>query len=69
LLKRHRDTIPQSNRTGYPSQFADVVAGRWYRRLGSVAGLTHIGVRHAVLKPGARSYQRHWRDRERTSSW
>ncbi|WP_242153680.1 hypothetical protein [Sphingomonas sp. BAUL-RG-20F-R05-02] len=53
MLKRQLDTIPQSNRTGYPSQFADVVEGRWYRQLGSVAGLTHMGVRHDVLKPGA----------------
>jgi uncharacterized cupin superfamily protein len=64
LPKLDLDTIPQVNRTGYPAQFAEVVAGRWYRRLSPVAGLTHMGVSHVVLKPGAQSSQRHWHDGE-----
>jgi uncharacterized cupin superfamily protein len=64
LPKLDLDTIPQVNRTGYPAQFADVVAGRWYRRLAPAAGLTHMGVSHVVLKPGAQSSQRHWHDGE-----
>jgi uncharacterized cupin superfamily protein len=64
LPKLDLDTIPQVNRTGYPAQFAQVVAGRWYRRLGAAAGLTHMGVSQVVLKPGAQSSQRHWHDGE-----
>ena len=54
------EAIPQTNRTGYPSPFDRAVAGRWYRRLAPVAGLTEMGASHVVLKPGAWSSQRHW---------
>ncbi|MBX3594408.1 cupin domain-containing protein [Sphingomonas sp.] len=54
------DTIPQTNATGYPPEYAAVVAGRWYRRLAPAAGLEDFGVSHVVLKPGAWSAQRHW---------
>jgi uncharacterized cupin superfamily protein len=54
------DAIPQSNATGYPEPYAAAVAGRWYRRLGSVGGLTDFGVSHVTLQPGAWSAQRHW---------
>lgn len=64
MPKLDLDTIPQVNRTRYPAPFADVVAGRWYRRLAPLAGLTHLGVSHVVLKPGAQSSQRHWHDGE-----
>ncbi|MEO6153506.1 MAG: cupin domain-containing protein [Croceibacterium sp.] len=52
--------IPQTNRTGYPEPFDQAVAGRWYRRLAPLAGLTQMGASHVVLKPGAWSSQRHW---------
>ena len=58
------EAIPQNNATGYPPPFDAAVEGRWKRRLGPVAGLTHIGASHVVLKPGAWSSQRHWHDGE-----
>lgn len=54
------EAIPQNNATGYPPPFDADVQERWKRRLGPLAGLTHIGATHAVLKPGAWSSQRHW---------
>lgn len=56
--------IPQNNVTGYPSPFDAAVQQRWKRRLGPVAGLTHIGATQVVLKPGAWSSQRHWHEGE-----
>lgn len=53
-------TIPQTNATGYPPVYADVVQGRWYRRLAPAAGLEDFGASHVVLQPGAWSSQRHW---------
>jgi uncharacterized cupin superfamily protein len=64
MPKLDLDAIPQTNRTGYPAPFDTAVAGRWYRRLGPASGLTHMGVSHVVLKPGAWSSQRHWHDDE-----
>jgi len=64
LPKLDLDAIPQTNATGYPPEFADKVAGRWYRRLGPAGGLTEYGVSHVVLKPGAWSAQRHWHEGE-----
>ncbi len=54
------ETMPQTNRTGYPAPFNADVQDRWYRRLGPAAGLTEMGASHVVLKPGAWSSQRHW---------
>ncbi len=54
------DTIPPTNATGYPPEYASAVAGRWYRRLAPHSGLTDFGVSHVTLKPGAWSSQRHW---------
>lgn len=54
------DALPQANRTGYPPEFADAMAGRWYRRLAPATGLTEFGMSHVVLKPGAWSAHRHW---------
>ncbi len=56
--------IPQTNSTGYPPQFADKIAGRFYRRLAPAAGIEDFGVSHVVLKPGAWSSQRHWHEGE-----
>jgi uncharacterized cupin superfamily protein len=58
------DSIEQTNRTGYPPPFNEDVAGRWVRRLAPPSGLTHFGVSHVVLKPGAWSSQRHWHNGE-----
>ncbi len=56
--------IPQTNATGYPAEFADVIKQRWYRRLAPVAGLSDFGASHVVLQPGAWSSQRHWHEGE-----
>ena len=64
MPKLDLEAIPQSNRTGYPPPFDEPVAGRWYRRLAPVGGLTEMGASHVVLKPGAWSSQRHWHDDE-----
>tara|TARA_Y100000815_G_scaffold268685_1_gene290157 strand:+ start:1577 stop:2044 length:468 start_codon:yes stop_codon:yes gene_type:complete len=60
MPKLDLDTIPLTNATGYPEPFDQPVAGRWYRRLAPAGGLTHMGVSHVTLKPGAWSSQRHW---------
>jgi len=54
------DAIPQTNASGYPEVFRDVIQDRWYRRLAPASGLTDYGVSHVTLKPGAWSSQRHW---------
>ena len=54
------DMIPQTNATGYPPEHAQAVAGRWYRRLGPISGLSEYGVSHVTLQPAACSSQRHW---------
>ncbi|WP_431470028.1 cupin domain-containing protein [Sphingosinithalassobacter sp. LHW66-3] len=64
MPKLDLDTIPQTNATGYPAEYADAVEGRWYRRLGPAGGLTEYGVSHVTLKPGAWSSQRHWHEGE-----
>jgi len=64
MPKLDLDAIPQTNATGYPAPFDAPVAGRWYRRLAPVAGLTHFAASHVVLRPGAWSSQRHWHDGE-----
>jgi len=64
MAKIDLDSIPQTNRTGYPSPFDKDVAGRWYRRLAPASGLTDFGASHVVLKPGAWSSQRHWHNGE-----
>ena len=63
-MKIDIDAIPQSNATGYPAPFDQPVAGRWWRRLASVGGLTALGASHVVLKPGGWSSQRHWHNGE-----
>ena len=58
------DAISLTNRTGYPSEHAGPVAGRWYRRLAPPTGIANFGASHVILKPGAWSSQRHWHDGE-----
>jgi uncharacterized cupin superfamily protein len=60
MPKLDLEAIPQTNATGYPEPYNQQVAGRWYRRLGPVAGLTQMGASHVVLRPGAWSSQRHF---------
>ena len=60
MPKLDLDAIPQTNRTGYPEPYNLEVAGRWYRRLGPLTGLTEMGASHVVLRPGAWSSQRHF---------
>lgn len=64
MPKLDLDAIPQTNATGYPAQYADVVQQRWYRRLAPAAGLTDFGASHVVLQPSAWSSQRHWHEGE-----
>ena len=64
MPKLDLDAIPQTNATGYPPAYADVVQGRWYRRLAPAAGLEDFGASHVVLQPGAWSSQRHWHEGE-----
>lgn len=56
--------LPPTNATGYPSVYADVVVGRWVRRLAPATGLSDFGASHVTLKPGAWSAQRHWHEDE-----
>ena len=56
--------IPQTNATGYPPVYADVIEDRWYRRLAPAAGLSDFGASHVELQPGAWSSQRHWHEGE-----
>lgn len=64
MPKLDLDAIPQTNATGYPAQYADVVQQRWYRRLAPAAGIEGFGASHVVLQPGAWSSQRHWHEGE-----
>lgn len=64
MPKLDLDAIVQTNATGYPPIYADVVQGRWYRRLAPAAGLEDFGASHVVLQPGAWSAQRHWHEGE-----
>jgi len=58
------EQLEQTNRTGYPPPFNQPVAERWQRKVAEAAGLTELGARHVVLKPGAWSSQRHWHEGE-----
>ncbi len=64
MPKLNLDEIEQTNKTGYPSDYADQVKERWYRRLAPASGLEDFGVSHVTLKPGAWSAQRHWHEGE-----
>jgi uncharacterized cupin superfamily protein len=64
MPKLDLDAIPQTNATGYPDLYADVIRERWYRRLAPAAGIVDFGASHVVLKPGAWSSQRHWHEGE-----
>ena len=56
--------LPEENSTGYPPQFAGLVAGRFRKRIARAGGLTQFGVNLCRLAPGAASSQRHWHEAE-----
>jgi len=58
------DSIPETDRTGYPKPFDEAVRGRWQKRVGQLSGLTEFGVSKVRLEPGSWSSQRHWHDTE-----
>jgi uncharacterized cupin superfamily protein len=64
MPKLDLEAIEQTNRTGYPAPYAAEMAGRHFRRLAPVSGLTDFGVSHVTLKPGGISSQRHWHEGE-----
>ncbi len=64
MPKLDLEKIEQTNATGYPAPFDVQVAGRRYRRLAPISGLTRFGASHVILEPGAWSSQRHWHDGE-----
>jgi uncharacterized cupin superfamily protein len=57
-------SVEPSNKTGYPAPFDRAVAGRWWKRIAPLGGLTELGASHVTLDPGAWSSQRHWHDEE-----
>lgn len=58
------DSIPSTNKTGYPQPFAAEMGKRHYRRLAGPAGITDFGISHVLLEPGGISSQRHWHEGE-----
>jgi uncharacterized cupin superfamily protein len=56
--------LPTDTRTGYPSPYDRVVAGRERKRLGNAVGLDQFGVNLTTLRPGAASALRHWHEQE-----
>ena len=64
MPKLDLDSIPSTNRTGYPPPYDAPMAKRHYRRLGVAAGLEDFGVSHVRLEPGGISSQRHWHEGE-----
>lgn len=64
MPKVELDSVEPSNATGYPAPLHEPVAGRWWKRIAPLAGLTEMGASHVTLEPGAWSSQRHWHDDE-----
>ncbi|MEM9804160.1 MAG: cupin domain-containing protein [Cyanobacteria bacterium P01_D01_bin.56] len=54
------NTVPTSQKTGYPEPFQAAVSGRSRQRIGNAIGLTNFGVNLTTLSPGAQSALRHW---------
>jgi len=57
-------SVPSRQGSSYPEPFKGPVEGRVKRALGEALGLTHYGVNHVRLEPGAWSAQRHWHSHE-----
>ena len=64
MPKLDLESIPHTNAIGYPKVYADVIQGRWYRRLAPASGISDFGAIYVVLEPGAWSSQRHWHEGE-----
>ena len=64
MPKMELERLEQTNATGYPPPFNGPVQERWQRKIAEAAGLTELGARHVVLRPGAWSSQRHWHEGE-----
>lgn len=58
------DAPARSRPSNYPEPFASRMAGRIKRPLGDNFGLTHFGVNHTTLPPGAVSALRHAHSRQ-----
>lgn len=58
------ESVEASNATGYPDPFHKEMAGRWWKRIAPLAGLTELGASHVRLDPGGWSSHRHWHDTE-----
>jgi uncharacterized cupin superfamily protein len=58
------ENIPEKTGTNYPDEFKSIVAGRYRRRLGDVAGLKNFGVNLTRLLPGSCSALRHWHKKQ-----
>jgi len=58
------ESVEASNATGYPDPFHKEMAGRWWKRIAPLAGLTELGASHVTLDPGGWSSHRHWHDGE-----
>ena len=56
--------IPAQRIASYPSEFAQVIAGREKRRIGDAAGLTQFGVNITRIEAGSASALRHWHEQE-----
>ena len=56
--------LAEVNSTGYPPVYADLVKGRFRKRLGRAGGLTQFGVNLCRLAPGSATSQRHWHEKE-----
>jgi uncharacterized cupin superfamily protein len=64
MPKLDLDSIPSTNRTGYPPPHNAPMGKRHYRRLAPATGLEDFGISHVVLEPGGISSQRHWHEGE-----
>lgn len=64
MPKLDLDAIVSTNRTGYPSPFAEAMAKRHCRRLAPAAGIEDFGASHVTLDPGGISSRRHWHEGE-----
>ena len=62
MPKLDLDSIPWTNRTGYPAPYSAEMGKRHYKRLGAAAGTATLGASLCRIEPGGVSSQRHWHD-------
>ncbi len=58
------EEIPEKTSSNYPEQFKPLVAGRFKKRLGDVAGIKNFGVNLTKISPGSCSALRHWHSQQ-----